>query len=125
MLARSLYNRSMLRRLVLIFMMLAIPFQVTWAAAGVFCEHESGAAARHFGHHDHAHKSIGTEQSDVKGKFDPDCSFHSHAGCQGIPAQEATISLVEEVATFSPTALHFPTNAVFYRPDRPKWAATV
>lgn len=42
-----------MRRFILVFMMLLLPLQWSWAAAASVCGHESGNA--HFGHHEHQH----------------------------------------------------------------------
>ncbi|MES2532361.1 MAG: hypothetical protein V4636_15090 [Pseudomonadota bacterium] len=44
-----------MRRLLLVFMMLIVSLQSTWAAVGELCAHESGSAAQHLGHHEHRH----------------------------------------------------------------------
>jgi hypothetical protein len=78
----------------MIFLLLIVPFQFSWAAAGNYCQHESGSAAMHFGHHVHQHQD-GAEksQSNVKStKAHPDCGachgagsalFNQHAGAWG------------------------------------------
>lgn len=45
-----------MHRFVLVFLLLLLPVQWTWAAAASICRHESGAASQHFGHHDHRHE---------------------------------------------------------------------
>lgn len=45
----------MRRFMILILLMIAIPFQFSWAAAAVYCQHEQGGS--HFGHHGHQHQS--------------------------------------------------------------------
>lgn len=118
----SPYNRPMFRRVLLILMMCALPFQMAWSAASVYCEHETGKAAQHFGHHDHVHTG-GSLDPDLKGKLDPDCSYHSLTGFYAFPASNL-------LAFDSPTsgiqnAAHPPFHplSVFQRLDRPKWAA--
>lgn len=114
----------MLRRLVLVLMMCMLPLQMAWAVAGQYCEHESGKAAQHFGHHDHAHKVGGDiDKSGLKGKFDPDCGFHNLAGMQAVPAIALKLPLpVDSNAKVAvDTQLH--SISVFQRPDRPKWFA--
>jgi len=44
-----------MRRWLAIFLLVLLPAQLGWAAVGVYCAHESGAAADHFGHHAHRH----------------------------------------------------------------------
>jgi len=66
-----------MKRLLLIFLLLAIPFQMSWAAAGNYCQHEEGKAAQHFGHHAHPHHtSSDSKQSKSKlGVSDADCGY--------------------------------------------------
>ncbi|MGD9944269.1 MAG: hypothetical protein AB7S98_13635 [Burkholderiaceae bacterium] len=42
-----------MRRWLLALMFIVLPLQASWAAAAAYCAHESGAAARHLGHHEH------------------------------------------------------------------------
>lgn len=116
----------MLRRLVLLFMIFALPLQLTWAAAGVYCGHETGSAARHFGHHDHVHKTSDSDKSGTQGNggVDQDCSFHSHAGVQGLPASQGLVAVHQECSVQNATGACFHSQAVLNRPDRPKWSAT-
>ncbi len=58
-----------MRRFVLIVMMLLLPLQWSWAAAGSVCEHE--AVGTHFGHHAHEHQAA------------PDAGAHDGAGDDG------------------------------------------
>ena len=41
-------QKSMSRRWFAIFLLVLLPVQLGWAALGVYCAHESGAAANHF-----------------------------------------------------------------------------
>lgn len=81
-----------MRRFVLICVMLLLPVQWTWAAAAAYCAHESSpAAARHFGHHEHVHKSSSTEsskqgQSAKTGALDLDCEYCHLSAAQWLPA---------------------------------------
>jgi len=75
-----------MRRFVLVFMMLLLPLQWSWAAAASVCEHERDAT--HLGHHEHKHggadeaQKIPADDGDGQppGKH-PDC----HA-CHGMGA---------------------------------------
>ena len=44
-----------MRRWLAIFLLILLPAQLSWAAVGDYCAHESGAGAEHFGHHEHRH----------------------------------------------------------------------
>lgn len=37
-------------------MLFALPLQLSWAAAAVYCQHESSVKITHFGHHQHEHQ---------------------------------------------------------------------
>ncbi|MBU0601652.1 MAG: hypothetical protein KKD25_04520 [Gammaproteobacteria bacterium] len=50
-----------MRRWLSILLLVFLPFQFTWAAAAGYCQHETGAAAQHFGHHDHKHQAVAKE----------------------------------------------------------------
>jgi hypothetical protein len=100
-----------MRRLVCVFLLIWFPFQISWAAVSSYCQHESGAAAQHFGHHFHVHHaSVADDQagSDHKGKgghahsvsVDNDCASCHLAAMQPLtcdsrqPALEASEVLV-------------------------------
>jgi len=44
-----------MRRAVFVLLLVILPFQSVWAAAASYCRHETGPAAKHFGHHEHQH----------------------------------------------------------------------
>ena len=115
----------MLRRFILLLMISVLPFQIAWAMAGAYCEHESGKAAQHFGHHDHVHTFPDSDKSDTKVKLDLDCSFHSHAAFQGVTTDGISMNAVMNGAVLNATALFLHPHTVFDRPERPNWAATV
>lgn len=76
-----------MKKIVLILLLLALPLQMSWAAAGAYCRHEQGEQARHLGHHGHQHKdgagqSHGNKDGKDSGKAHGDCGY-----CHGIGAQ--------------------------------------
>jgi hypothetical protein len=115
----------MLRRLVLIFMFFALPIQASWSVAAAYCAHETGASARHLGHHDHTHKSGDAEKSPIKAPCDADCGFHGHSIFQCVMADGVSLGLVSAGGVLNATSAVFHLHAVFDRPDRPKWLAAV
>ena len=44
-----------MRRFLAALLLALLPLQIGWASVASYCGHESGAAARHFGHHEHEH----------------------------------------------------------------------
>lgn len=114
----------MLRRAFFLCMIFLLPFQMSWAVAGVYCEHESGTAARHFGHHDDGHSFSGHEQSGSK-KASADCQLHTHAAYQGVPAIVTVVSALSVACALNATAPQLSPHGIVSRPERPKWFATV
>lgn len=68
------------RRLITLFLLLLMPLQFGWAAMGAYCEHETGGAAWHLGHHEHQHRDADTVAPDGDG--DGDASGAYHADCE-------------------------------------------
>jgi hypothetical protein len=54
-----------MRRALFLLMLVILPLQSVWAAAASYCRHETGLAAKHYGHHDHQHR-----QTNAGGKSD-------------------------------------------------------
>lgn len=106
-------------------MLTLFPLQATWAAVGVYCQHESGVAAKHFGHHAHQHKADDSKSD--KGslpKIDADCTF-CYAG--GVANLTSSFGIPLDTLNLVPPPVD--PNAVFSflheRPERPKWASAV
>ena len=61
----------------LIILMLALPLQISWAAMSTYCQHESGKAANHFGHHTHEHQlqKDDTKKEGSLSNIDRDCAY--------------------------------------------------
>jgi cytochrome c553 len=50
-----------MRRWLLIFLLLLLPFQLSWASASAYCQHERDTQSQHWGHHEH--ETRGTDRS--------------------------------------------------------------
>lgn len=74
-----------MRRWLVVFLLLVLPFQFTWAAAAPYCAHETAAAAsKHPGHHQHVHHDGSDamnagDEGDSTGVKHTDCAS-CHAG---------------------------------------------
>ena len=81
------------KKLLLILLLLALPFQYSWAAAAAYCQHEKTHIS-HFGHHSHQHAAHAVklaEKADEKSKLpalDNDCGY-CHLSCQVTPTSVA------------------------------------
>ena len=109
-------------RVFALFLAFTLLFQMSWAVAATYCEHEtSSKVAVHFGHHVHVHKSVdGKKPVDSALAVDDDCGW-CHAG-------HAAIMPVafEAVVSNAPAAMNFPQpfmhgSALARAPDRPQW----
>ena len=113
-----------MRRWLAIILLVFLPFQFSWAAVAGYCQHETGAAAQHFGHHEHKHQSEGADSADAKalgGGIDGDCAA-CHASCAAALTGIAAAPLM--ATTFidhpwHPGALASPPTV---QPERPNWS---
>lgn len=86
-----------------------------------YCQHESGTAADHFGHHEHRHQVSDRDSDETPDGKHLDCGF-CHAG-SALPLTQrldSTVSVGPAVkAAFPPhLLLAGPTS----EPERPKWS---
>ena len=82
-----------MKRLFLIFLIVLLPLQFSWAIAGAYCAHEE-AAAPHFGHHVHKHdetKDDGKHKA-KKIQVDADCDYCHHVPTSAIFAANSTLA---------------------------------
>jgi len=115
----------MRRRLLTFLMLVILPLQFCYAVAAMYCQHESGQGANHFGHHAHAHQggdhgSAAKAEQKVKLSVDNDCS-----GCHLSKPEllAGTISLPEfRPDSASPSGAMATYRSVDpHRIERPNW----
>lgn len=115
-----------MRRWLTLFLVLVLPLQFSWAAAGIACAHETGSAAHHFGHHVHQHKAD-AKPAKEKGKAevsksmaDTDCPY-CHVS---VPTPVADIPFFEAPQADSatlPEPLSLRALLLEEAPERPNW----
>ncbi len=118
-----LYFAPMKRWLVTV-MLLILPMQAAWSAATDYCRDEQGAAALHFGHHEHKHRAPPDEESGKAPRgasaADPDCGVHKLGAekLSSLPLQLATFD-----GTLPPAEAPRPRlpSVAPLRPERPNW----
>jgi hypothetical protein len=113
-----------MKRLFLILMLVVLPFQISWAAAASYCQHEQGKASQHFGHHDHKHNVSPSAKKDKSepGKIDPDCGYCHLSSAYILPVTATPILFVPDSM---PVDIRFPSY-LSHIPDgliRPDWQA--
>jgi hypothetical protein len=115
--------RGLMRRFVLFLVVVLLPLQFAWGAVTAYCEHETGAASTHFGHHEHVHKAGQGKQADAKGGAqDNDCGTCHAAGLPVLLTTSAG-ALANFVGQAPDLVLvEHPTSPALERPERPQWA---
>lgn len=111
-----------MRRWLAILFMVILPLQLGWAAVSAYCQHESGAAANHLGHHDHHHQVAGGDEPGSKAAgTDYDCSFCKAAGCTALPSDAGTSSAgILTTLAVAPPSIDLLAGHPS-EPERPKW----
>lgn len=118
-----------MRRWFLIFLIVLVPVQLSWAAVASYCQHESGVTAQHLGHHEHQHEASAEPSNDgdphAKSKFvgavDVDCGT-CHAGSCSAMLQSFNLVMVKLPSEAnSPSVLHLSSQPASL-PERPNWA---
>lgn len=118
-----------MRRFLLIFLVVMMPLQLSWAAVSSYCLHESGPTSKHFGHHEHKHQQASkagdsnqTKASKALGVVDADCHFCHACSPVILSNTEVVSSLAVEplLATWTADAYRSDPSP---RPERPNWAA--
>ena len=138
-----------MRKLVALLLISLLSLQASWAAAASYCRHEQGAAARHFGHHEHQHGHPWQKSSVQQGALSAGAlagdAGHEMAAADGVAAGLANADLDCSVchahalsgmpSTLTPSVLDVPefSGAVLIqhpfpsvpqpRPERPNWSA--
>ena len=117
-----------MRRFLLTFLVVMMPLQLSWAAVSSYCQHESGAASKHFGHHEHKHQQASkvgdSDQTNAKafGTVDADCHF-CHACSPVILSNTEVMSSVVMEPLFAMRASEASRSNPSPRPERPNWVA--
>src|SRR5205814_371136 len=98
------------------------PLQFGWGAAAAYCQHETTTeTSRHFGHHEHVHKTDAKKPADSKVAGDNDCNachaMSSAVASEGTDGMEAP--LTARWVAFPPPPPR--TSALARAPDRPQW----
>ena len=118
-----------MRKFLILFLLVLMPLQLTWAAVASYCQHETGAAAQHFSHHTHQHQGqpVDAPRAD-KGAAsgnpsmaDLDCAV-CHATCAAAPLPAAAQLACPSISSWgaSPYRLHH-SAAPPARLERPQW----
>ncbi|WP_156174002.1 cation efflux protein, CzcI family [Cupriavidus basilensis] len=111
-----------MRRFALIFVLLILPFQFSWAAAARYCQHEKAAAVWHLGHHEHRHQQPeGKADVEKKSVVDTDCGVCHLASLQFVHGQAQGMPTAKRVEVTNCQHGFAFTSLNAREPDRPQW----
>ena len=115
-----------MRKWLAVFLLIVIPMQFALAATAAYCQHETGVATKHLGHHGHKHQAQSAEltQSDKtkSSGFDLDCGS-CHAGCSLAVATVVGNSVLPSANGIESSTVQVLVSPPFKVPDRPQWSA--
>lgn len=118
-----------MRKALLIFLLMVLPFQFVWGAAAGYCQHEQGSEVSHFGHHLHKHESTAAKTSDgladntkQAGGEDADC-IACHMSCASVVSDASLNLRTAEVEHLVATTVFAYARLLVPSIDRPKWVA--
>lgn len=112
----------------IILLAIVMPLQLSWAATGRYCQHESDITSKHVGHHAHQHQV--TERAESSGDFDQtiavdmDCGT-CHAGCSMAIHEPDAVKNVALTSVLVPRPFVRSSPGPADRPERPQWDALV
>lgn len=111
-----------MRRALVFFLAVLLPLQFAWGAVTSYCEHETGAASQHFGHHQHVHKGDKLVDADGKPGLDNDCWTCHSAATAAITSEAGDLltPIAAHVLFIEDGARH--VSPPLREPERPQWA---
>ena len=113
-----------MKKYLVIFLLVLLPMQLSWAAVTSYCQHETGVSSKHLGHHSHEHTSIDNPSSPERSTnlvgLDHDCTS-CHVGCAAALTSQQSILILT-------SSKHHPFDYLgnLFKwpktpPDRPQW----
>ena len=111
-----------MRRFCLILLLLILPFQLNWAVAAAYCQHEEASQSKwHFGHHEHHHQSSTKAGHDKKAVIDTDCGVCHLVSAAMACGQPLRLDTVDRAQTPPVSHALKLTSSSTRAPDRPQW----
>jgi hypothetical protein len=112
-----------MHRVLVLLVTFLLPLQFAWGAVTAYCQHETGAASKHFGHHEHVHKAEHAKSADAGGwGHDNDCGTCHAAGLTALAGRSQALP---QFAGSEAPVLMVPRRPPAPPPDtpeRPQWA---
>jgi hypothetical protein len=112
-----------MKHFLLIFLMFALPFQVSWAAVGTYCQNEKGPVAEHFGHHKHVAEQNAESKTDQDQSLNnvDECGF-CHLSCiKFLPVIPSLVTPAQKGAGFPLPAPRIYSSPTISPAEDPDW----
>lgn len=112
-----------MQRLLFLLMLVLVPLQYAWGGVSVYCEHEEGKAAQHFGHHpDHHHSDsqVAGEHNDGPGSKTFDNGHHHCVGPAMLTVDAVMPDLTVQFVVAHAAVQDF-ASSIAGPPERPQW----
>jgi hypothetical protein len=119
-----------MRRWLLVLLLVLLPLQFSWAAVAIYCGHETGVAADHVGHHNHAPHDHGGKAAGPGGEGKTDGSSTNASSFDCGHCHSYSVSMVHVPSLIEPLPLDGAPSGrgdtswaehVPAQPERPKW----
>lgn len=125
-----LFYMAARRFIYLVLTILAI--QLSWSAVAAYCEHESGRAAQHFGHHSSeadGHK-LASDGKDKPSGSAKKVAMHSHCsscahGALSFDGLPVAVAILEPIRIAPPVVSRHYSSSYSAPPERPQWISAV
>lgn len=113
-----------MKRYVLIFLLMLLPFQFSWATVASYCQHESDPVAQHLGHHaaaDSKQDQDGSGDSKLNASSDADCSFCHFSCSKPMNSHTAWTPPAPEKNRFTASLSPLYLSHIGESPEEPDW----
>ena len=112
-----------MRRYLIIFLLLLLPFQFSWAAVASYCQHETESSAQHLGHHaaDAGSKLDQTPEKKLSEGSDADCSFCHFSCSKPMNSYTSWTPPAQEKNSFTPSLPPLYLSHIGESPEEPDW----
>ncbi|MFL9879536.1 hypothetical protein PQR63_14150 [Herbaspirillum rhizosphaerae] len=117
------YNCRAMRRYLIIFLLLLLPLQFSWAAVASYCQHETESSTQHIGHHA---ADAGSKQDQTPGKKlsesdDADCGFCHFSCSKPMNSHAAWQPAAQDKNSFIPSLPLLYLSHIGESPEEPDW----
>jgi len=112
-----------MKKYLVIFLLVLLPLQFSWASVASYCQHETDVATKHPGHHTHDHASTDHPEATknaAQSVVDHDCAT-CHMSCAAALTSDLSTTAVAASDHHSLHLQGIASQLSRERPERPQW----